>query len=245
MRRSGRRRAGRRTPWGGLHSSRIRYRFSVPVFDFFLQWALGAQTHGASEVGECFYAASMIRDGDPVSWIRSWDELAGRVEARGRASLDAGHRVSARESLMRAYSYYRAPLALMSPLREPDRFKAQYARAQTCFREACRLFDPPIEPVSIPFEGRSLPGYVLKPTDGGARKTLIMIGGGDTFCEDLYGFIGPAGLKRGYNVLLVDLPQRGRSRRAPHCSTSTNGSTGSTACMACSTWPRPARSIRA
>jgi pimeloyl-ACP methyl ester carboxylesterase len=211
MRPSDGRRRGPRAPWSGLHSSRIRYRFKVPVFDFFLQWALGAQTHGASEVGECFYAASQVKDGDPASWARAWDELARRVEARGRASLAAGHRVSARESLVRAYSYYRAPLAFMSPLREPDRFKAQYAQAQACFRDACRLFDPPVEPVSIPFEGKSLPGYFLRPADGiGRRKTLIMIGGGDTFCEDLYGFIGPAGLKRGYNVLLVDLPQQGR-----------------------------------
>jgi hypothetical protein len=53
-----------KTPWAGLHSSRIRYRFKVQVFDFFLQWVLGGQTHGASEVGECFYAASVINDGD-------------------------------------------------------------------------------------------------------------------------------------------------------------------------------------
>lgn len=199
-----------RAPWSGLHSSRIRYRFKVPVMDFFLQWLLGGQTHGATEVGESWYAAGLIKDGDPQSWVRSWEGLAERVEARGRASLAAGHLVSARESLLRAYSYHRAPLAFLSPLKEPEQVKARYARARACFRDACKLFDPPIEEVTIPFEGKALPGYFLSSGPGNApRKTLLMIGGGDTFVEDLYGYIGPAALKRGYNMLMVDLPQQG------------------------------------
>lgn len=55
-----------RRPWSGLHSSRIRYRFKVQVFDFMLQWILGAQTNGATKVGESFFAATNIRDGDPA-----------------------------------------------------------------------------------------------------------------------------------------------------------------------------------
>ena len=37
----------------------------------------------------------------------------------------------------------------------------------------------------------------------------MMFGGGDTFVEDLYFYIGPAGLERGYNVVIVDLPGQG------------------------------------
>ncbi len=182
----------------------------VPVFDFFLQWLMGAQTSGGSEVGEAMYAASRIRDGDPGSWVAEWEALAVRVEARARASLQAGHRVSARNSFLRAYSYYRAPLALISPLEKPDEYKSRYAKARACFREAAGLFDRPFEPVAIPFEGKTLPGYLLMPSDDGQpRKTLVMIGGGDTFCEDLYAYVGPGALERGYNVLLVDLPEQG------------------------------------
>jgi alpha-beta hydrolase superfamily lysophospholipase len=32
---------------------------------------------------------------------------------------------------------------------------------------------------------------------------------GDTFAEDLYGYIVPAATKRGYNVLFADLPGQG------------------------------------
>jgi hypothetical protein len=38
----------------------------VQVFDFMLQWILGAQTNGATKVGESFFAATNIRDGDPA-----------------------------------------------------------------------------------------------------------------------------------------------------------------------------------
>jgi hypothetical protein len=64
--------------------------------------------------------------------------------------------------------------------------------------------------IEVPVEGKALPGYLLKPAiDVEPRKTLIMLGGGDTFGEDLYGYIGPAALRRGYNLALVDLPQQG------------------------------------
>lgn len=44
---------------------------------------------------------------------------------------------------------------------------------------------------------------------GTRRKTLIMIGGGDTYCEELCLYVGPAALRRGYNVKVADLPGQG------------------------------------
>ncbi|MDA8207387.1 MAG: alpha/beta hydrolase [Actinomycetota bacterium] len=203
-----RRRLG--TSWSGMHSSRVRLHFRERSFDFFLQWLAGAQTSRASEIGETLYAASRIKDADVGDWEREWDALAVRVEASAWKSLRAGHRVSAREAFLRAYTYHRAPLALMSPLERPREYRDHYEKARVCFREAAILFDPPIETVAIPFEGASLPGYFLTPSrDQWRRKTLVMIGGGETFCEDLYAYIGPAGVERGYNVLLVDLPEQG------------------------------------
>ncbi len=37
----------------------------------------------------------------------------------------------------------------------------------------------------------------------------ILIGGGETCAEELYFWVGPAGVRRGYHVLLVDLPGQG------------------------------------
>ena len=159
-------------------------------------------------MGEAFYAASQISDGDPESWVREWSALADRVEDRARSSSACGHAVSAREAFLRAYFYRRAPLAFMHPT--DARYRPMYEAARELFAEAAVLFDPPIEPFEIPFEHASLRGYLIRPAQGAdPRKTIMMFGGGDTFVEDLYFYLAPAGTKRGYNVVVVDLPGQG------------------------------------
>jgi pimeloyl-ACP methyl ester carboxylesterase len=84
-----------------------------------------------------------------------------------------------------------------------------YHRHRSCFRQASALFDPPIEPVSIPYEnGKTLPGYFMRASaTGGPRPTLMILGGGDTTCEELYDFGGgAAAVRRGYNAFLWEGP---------------------------------------
>jgi pimeloyl-ACP methyl ester carboxylesterase len=84
-----------------------------------------------------------------------------------------------------------------------------YHRHRSCFRQASALFDPPIEPVSIPYEnGKTLPGYFMRASaSGGPRPTLMILGGGDTTCEELYDFGGgAAAVRRGYNAFLWEGP---------------------------------------
>lgn len=198
------------TEKGLPRNPRIKFHFKREEFDFFFQWLAGMQSHGGVSIGEAYYAASRIREGDIESWEREWTELARRVEKRAEASEASGHRVSARESLLRAYTYYRAPLAFISPLAEPDRYRSTYEYARERFRRATSYFDVPIEAVEIPFRDATLPGYFLKPDAADVRrKTLLMIGGGDTFAEDLYYYLGPAALNRSYNYIFVDLPGQG------------------------------------
>jgi alpha-beta hydrolase superfamily lysophospholipase len=186
----------------------VKLRFRQEDFEFFFQWLTGAQTHGGSEVGESFYAASKITDGDTESWVREWSSLADRVEARARSSATRGHRVSAREAFLRAYFYRRVPLAFMHPT--DARYRPTYQAAQDLFREGAALADPVMEPFHIPFEDATLSGYLMRPgDDAGPRKTIMMFGGGDTFVEDLYFYLSPSGTKRGYNVVVVDLPGQG------------------------------------
>jgi hypothetical protein len=65
--------------------------------------------------------------------------------------------------------------------------------------------------LAIPFGGATLPGYLLKPDASGTpRPALPMIGGSsDIVVEDLYAYIGPAGLRRSYSAHVVDLPGQG------------------------------------
>ena len=191
------------------HESYIRYHFKEPDMDFtFGSLVLGAVINQGAEIGEAFHTAANIKEGDAASWQEEWIRTARLVEARGMESLAKGHRVSARAQLLRASYYYRVGLLGMLP--EDPRLKATAAKSRSCFRKAAELFDPAIEYFEIPFEGTVLPGYFRKAAAGTApRKTLIMIGGGETFAEDLFFYIGPQAFDRGYNFVTLDLPGQG------------------------------------
>ena len=192
-----------------IRTSDIRYRFKTPAFEFAFQWVLGMQTNGGSEVGESFYAASLVKENDPQSWVRAWTTVARQVERRAAATLAAGHVVSAREAYLRAYVYHRAALTFINPF-DAAAAKPTWRHAVSCFRQSAALMEPTLEPVWVPCDGVELPGYFVAPAVTQAtRKTLLMIGGGDTYVEDLYVMIGPAAIKRGYNLLIVDLPGQG------------------------------------
>ncbi len=192
-----------------IRISDIRYRFKTPPFEFMFQWILGMQTSGGSEIGESFYAASLVTENDPHSWVAAWTTVARQVEQQAATALAAGHTVSAREAYLRAYVYNRTALMFINPF-DAAAARPAWQHAVDCFRRSTALADPVVEPVSVPCGGAALPGYFVAPADGQARrKTLIMIGGGDTYVEDLYLIIGPAAVKRGYNLLIVDLPGQG------------------------------------
>jgi len=191
------------------HATSFNYFFTGGDMDFhFGNLILGAAVNGGAEVGEAFYAASRIKDGDAASWQQEWFELAQRVEARGRKSLAAGHKVSARLQLTRAAYYYRT--SLVSMLGDNPEFAKRGQKLRALMREGGALFDTPLEYFEVPFEGTKLPGFFWKaPHAKGPTKTLLMIGGGETFIEDLFFYIAPQARERGYNFMTIDLPGQG------------------------------------
>ena len=169
---------------------------------------LGATVNHGCEIGEAFRTAANIKDGDTASWQAEWAKTARLVEARGEQSLAAGHRVSARDQFQRASYYYRVALLAMLPA--DPRLKEFARESRALLKKAGALFEPPLEYFEIPFEGTVLPGYFRKAAAGvEPAKTLIMLGGGETFAEDLFFYIAPQAHDRGYNFLTVDLPGQG------------------------------------
>ena len=191
------------------HESLVRYHFQDSDMDFsFGSLVLGATVNHGCEIGEAFTTAGNIKDGDVASWQEEWIKTAGRVEARGERSLAEGHKVSARDQLQRASYYYRVGMLGMMP--DDPRLRETARKSRSLLRKAGELFDPPVEFVEIPFEGTVLPGYFRKAAAGTKPvKTLIMVGGGETFAEDLFFYIAPQAFDRGYNFLTVDLPGQG------------------------------------
>ena len=191
------------------HAAYVNFHFQDREMDFlFGPMILASAVNHGCEIGEAFYAASKIVDGDAASWQKEWLAIASLAETRGEKSLAQGHTVSARDQLQRASYYYRASLVSMRP--DDPRFKKTALKSRELLKKAGKLFNPPLEYIEVPFEGTFLPGYFRKGAmDNVARKTLIMIGGSETFAEDLYFYIAPQTFERGYNFITVDLPGQG------------------------------------
>jgi alpha-beta hydrolase superfamily lysophospholipase len=182
--------------------------FDDKEMDFYLSRFLGYTTQGGAQYGECMQVASRIEDGDPQSWVEAWRQMARHVEAFAMSALDDGHLLSAREAYLRAFTYYRAALALVRPY-DPS-FLDAWEDMRSCFRMASALFHPPIMHVEVPFEGEVLPGYFMRVNSMHRPcPTLIVIGGGETFAEELYFWAAAPGAARGYNTLFVELPGQG------------------------------------
>lgn len=183
--------------------------FRDAEFDYQLLRAMGVATYGGSTVGECLAAAAMIADGDTRSWARVFGELADRVEHAARACLEGARTVSARDHLLRASTYHRTAAYYAED--DPVVLQARGRASSDCFGLAAGLFEPPIEAVAVPFEGRSLPGYLVSPTARGAassarRGTVVGVGGFDSTAEELYFHLGAPGATRGWQVLVFDGP---------------------------------------
>jgi pimeloyl-ACP methyl ester carboxylesterase len=191
------------------HEAHVRYHFTDPDMDFtFRSLALGATVNHGCEIGEAFRTAAHIKDGDAASWQAEWARTARLIAARGEQSLAGGHRVSARDQFQRASYYYR--LALLAMLPADPRLKDYARESRSLLNKAGALFEPPLKYFEIPFAGTVLPGFFRKAAAGTKPvKTLIMMGGGETFAEDLFFYIAPQAHARGYNFMTLDLPGQG------------------------------------
>lgn len=171
--------------------------------------------YGGADLGEVLVTARAIGDGDEASWHREWRATAERVEAAGRRALAGGHRVSAREDLLRASNYYRTSEFYLrdNPFDDTDAKDASQ-RARATFAAAAELMDTPVEAVAIPYEDTTLPGYLFLVDDSGIpRPTVVFTSGFDSIVEEAYVAVAAAALRRGYNCLAYDGPGQGAALR--------------------------------
>ena len=184
------------------------------------QRTLGHTAYGGADVGEVLTTAQAITAGDYDSWHDEWLATADRVAAEAEKMLANGHRISARDGLMRANNYYRTAEFYLHGNPDDPRIDHAYDRARECFHTAATLFDPPIEAVEIPYENTVLHGYFYRGAGAGPgrdqdtpRPTIIMHSGFDGTCEELHWSGAAAAQERGYHVLTFDGPGQPAARR--------------------------------
>jgi pimeloyl-ACP methyl ester carboxylesterase len=193
----------------------MRFLFDDESFSFETLRATGFSVYGGADVGEILATAAAISAGDEASWHRAWKAIAERVQAIGEGSRQAGHRVSAREALLRASNYYRTAEFFLRehPADDPE-VTLLSTRSRDTFAEAASMLDTPVQAVSIPYGHITLPGYLfLVDNSGTPRPTVVYNSGYDSTLEESYFAIAAAALRRGYNVLAFDGPGQGAALR--------------------------------
>ena len=145
-------------------------------------------------------------------WCQVWSEIGQPYEERGREEEKARDYEKAKESYMLAYNYYRMA---RFPVPNTSAKKAAYRSSVENYLKASRYFDPPLEQVVIPFEGRKGEGkeiraYLRKPKAGERPPVLINHAGVDVFKEEQC-LMEPAFLERGIATLSMDMAGTGES----------------------------------
>ncbi len=184
--------------------------FDDADLDFAVLLALGFAYHGTADVGEVLATIDGVPDGDRDAWVHAWRSTADRLRNEADAAERAGHRVSARSKLLRASTYYDHASSGSPGTSDPDGYDRYWELHRDCWDRAAALFDPPVEPVSVPYEGTELAGYFFAPDTSGARRpTLILNNGSDGPVISMWSLGGHAAIQRGWNAITFDGPGQG------------------------------------
>ncbi len=183
-----------------------------PMWEAFGLRALARTAYGGADIGECVSTLERIGNGTREDWYREWTRTAERVYSIARICESAGHRVSAREAYFRASTYFHlAYFPLFGAPVDPWLVDAS-SKETDAFCRGAALGEFPIEPVEVPYESTSLPGYFVRPKHAASpAPTLLHLNGYDSNIQEMYFAHAPAAVRRGYNCLLLDGPGQGRN----------------------------------
>ncbi len=186
--------------------------FAEADMNFEALFALGETAYGAGEAGEILATVTAINAAG-ASYQNFYDGFIGTARTVGKIADDAlaaGYRASARSAYLRSAQYYDQALFFVLGTSTPQNEANLYRLMQQQWNAATRLFDPPFQPVRIPYEHTFLPGYFLASKRGeGRRPTVIVMNGSDAQNIDVYAFGGAAAIERGWNALIFEGPGQG------------------------------------
>ena len=157
-----------------------------------------------ADVREAF---NSIHTKDKDEWAAAFMAVADRYMNEAK-SLEKNDPTKAKADYVRAwrlYSFGRWPIP-SSPGKQRS-----YEKAIDAFLAHAKFWDPPLEVVKIPFEGKEIIGYMRLPKNAGRPAPLVIaVNGLDSRKEDLSESFG-AILPHGIGFLAVDGPGTGQS----------------------------------
>jgi hypothetical protein len=162
--------------------------FQNDLHDDFGAWPLGYIPWGGADFGEVRAVGKAVGDGDDGAFYDAWMQAADRIGAEAETALAAGRRETARAGFLRAACFFGASYHPLFGAPVDRRLRAAFERQMAAFDRGLGLGDPPVAATPIPFDGATMPAYLL-PAVGRAtevRPLLILTNGYDAVRTDMY-----------------------------------------------------------
>jgi len=186
------------------------YLFQDRTFEIIFLTSLGRAYHSGADVGKVLYLTRQVKDGDFESAFIAFKEAGDEARMEAEESLAGGHRESARQAYLWAQNFYDSATYFVDGSKDPSRFLPTWEVLYDCWLKSLPLFDPPIEPVNIPYQGIHLHGFYIRGKDKERhRPLLILANGSDGSLLDMRLWGGAGGTARGYDCLTFDGPGQG------------------------------------
>lgn len=165
----------------------------------------GAYPLGGLDPKDVAQALEQIKTRDRDEWARGWSQVAERYLEQGRQAGSGPQAAVAYKKAWRLFYFAQWPVP-----NSPGKQLA-YERATQAYLKYAESMDPPLELVKIPFEGKTITGYLRFPKNAQAPVPMILaISGLDSRKEtvaDSYEQI----LAKGVGFLAVDGPGTGQA----------------------------------
>jgi hypothetical protein len=194
----------------GDEKARSRYFFQDATFETIFLTCLGRAYHCGANPGRALYLTRQVKDGDFESAFVTFRQAGDEARAQAEESLAGGHRESARQAYLWAQNFYDSATYFVDGSNDPSRFLGTWEALYDCWLKSIPLFDPPIEPVEIPYEGTTLRGFYMRGKSKERRRPLLILNNGsDGSLLDMWLWGGAGGTARGYDCLTFDGPGQG------------------------------------
>jgi pimeloyl-ACP methyl ester carboxylesterase len=164
---------------------------------------------GSADLGEAVATAGRVAPGDYSQWYEEWAHTAEVALAAAQDAGAGGHDPIAARGYLRSAEYWRQAYFFLRHDLSDHRVRTGYERQRDAFRRAAPFLPYGIEPVSIPFTGSPMPGYVYRAGDAGPRPTVLFTGGFDGTAEELHKYGALAAVEAGWNAVAWDGPGQG------------------------------------
>jgi esterase FrsA len=146
-------------------------------------------------------ALAMIHDLDPDAWGGAWMAIGDRYMEQAQQAERNDPPAAAQHYL---YSWRLCTFGRWPVMSAPNK-RASYGKAQAAFAAYGRLMTPAIEPLSIPFEGKTIKAWLQKPQGVARPPVTINIGGSDLW-KDSVAIQARGFLPHGIAAIAIDKP---------------------------------------